>query len=106
MNKVLIGAMIVGVTFGLGVTAMSKSSGTGVIDWHKGGKSTKINYSKHMAKGVKCNDCHRRHKNGKRYMKKCGTCHGSQANALKVGHKMCKDCHKRKGGPTTCKGCH
>jgi len=106
MKKVLIGAMIVGVTFGLGVTAMSKSSGTATIDWHKGGKSVKINFSKHKAKGVKCTDCHRRHKNGKRHMKKCGKCHSSKANAMKVGHKMCKGCHKRKGGPTTCKGCH
>lgn len=106
MKKILIGAMIIGVTFGLGVTAMSKGSGTRVIDWHPGGKKAKINFTLHKSKGVKCNDCHVRHKSGKRHMKGCKSCHSSKANAMKVGHKLCKGCHKRKGGPKTCKGCH
>ena len=38
----------------------------------------------------------------------CSTCHdGTKAPAAKdVFHKVCKDCHKEKNGPTGCKGCH
>lgn len=93
-------------TFSLGTIVVSKSSGTRTLDWHKGGKSVKINFAKHKAKGVKCNDCHVKHKSGSRQMKKCGSCHSSKAMAMKIGHKMCKNCHKKRNGPKTCKGCH
>jgi len=106
MKKLLIGMVVLAFTFSLGTVVMSKKSGTATIDWHKGGKSAKINFAKHKAAGVKCNSCHVKHKSGKRHYKKCGTCHGTKAQAMKIGHKMCKSCHKKKGGPKTCKGCH
>lgn len=106
MKKLLIGLVALAFTFSLGTVVMSKKSGTRTLDWHKGGKSVKINFSLHKTKGVKCTSCHHKHNNGKRYFKKCGPCHSSKAKAMKIGHKMCKSCHKKKGGPKTCKGCH
>ncbi len=106
MKKLLVGLTVLAFTFTLGTAVMSKKSGSMTIDWHKGGKTSKINFSKHKAKGVKCGSCHVKHKNGKRYYKACAKCHGSKAQAKKIGHKMCISCHKKKSGPKTCKGCH
>ena len=42
----------------------------------------------------------------------CAACHGNkEPGAMELGkekaHKLCKDCHKKKGkGPTKCSGCH
>ena len=41
----------------------------------------------------------------------CASCHGDAVpGAFELGkdtaHAMCKDCHKEKGGPVTCGGCH
>ncbi|WP_303722367.1 cytochrome c3 family protein, partial [Malonomonas rubra] len=39
----------------------------------------------------------------------CKTCHDAKPEAPKsktAFHKVCKDCHKDKGGPTKCKECH
>jgi len=39
----------------------------------------------------------------------CKTCHGAKPEAPKAKdafHKVCKDCHKEKNGPTKCNGCH
>ena len=106
MKKIVVIMLAIGLSMGLTFTVMSKGSGTRAIDWHAGGKKSKINFAKHKAKGVKCNDCHVKHKNGKRYKKKCGGCHNTKAKAKAIGHKMCKKCHKAKGGPTKCSGCH
>ncbi|MBE9486905.1 MAG: hypothetical protein KAT62_02260 [Desulfuromonadales bacterium] len=51
-----------------------------------------------------CAVCH--HTDG---YEKCGSCHGVDPNVIKskdAFHKQCKNCHKEKGGPTKCKGCH
>ncbi len=106
MKKLFTAFVVLAFTFSMGAIVMSKGSGSRTLDWHKGGKSVKINFSKHKAKGVKCNSCHRKHNNGKRHFKKCGSCHKSKAMAMKIGHKMCKSCHKKRGGPKTCKACH
>ena len=106
MKKLIVGLMLIGFSAALGMTALSKASGTVTIDWAKGGKTAKVDFSKHKAKGVKCNDCHIQHKDGKRHMKACGTCHNTKANAMKAGHKLCQDCHKAKGVGTTCTTCH
>lgn len=106
MKKLLVGVMLVAFSVALGMTAMSKGSGTATLNFDKAGKSATIDYSKHKAKGVKCNDCHIQHKDGKRHMKACGTCHNTKALAMKAGHKLCQTCHKAKGGPTACGGCH
>lgn len=107
MKKIVLGMLLIGLSAGVGITAMTKPSGTAVINWVKGGKGATIDYSKHKAAGIKCNDCHRQHKDGKRHMKGCATCHNTKANAMKTGHKLCLDCHKAKGkGATACKDCH
>lgn len=106
MKKLLIGLVVLTFTFSLGTIVMSKKSGSRTLDFHKGGKSVKINFSLHKSKGVKCTQCHRKHNNGKRHFKKCGTCHTTRAKAMKIGHKLCKSCHKKNKGPTKCKGCH
>lgn len=106
MRKRLRDLTLIALLFGFAVTASSMATGTRVLDFHKGGKKSRINFALHKAKGVTCNDCHHLHKSGKRYFKKCGTCHNTAADALKVGHATCIGCHKRKRGPTTCKGCH
>jgi len=98
--------VVLAFTFSLGTVVMSKKSGTRTLDWHKGGKKAKINFSLHSRKGVKCASCHPKHSNGKRHYKKCGTCHSSSTMAKKIGHVMCKNCHKQGSGPKTCKGCH
>ncbi len=62
--------------------------------------------------GVGCNACHH---NGEATAvaadPNCHACHGAKDGVpatKKVFHKLCKDCHKEKGGnaPTKCKGCH
>ncbi len=106
MKKILSGLVVLAFTFSLGTMVLSKRSGTATIDWHKGGKSARIDYAKHRAKGVKCNACHRKHKSGKRYYKGCGKCHSTRSNAKKVGHKLCLDCHRKTSGPKSCSGCH
>ena len=106
MKPLLTALCALALTFGIGVNAFSKGTGTFVIDWHPGGKKAPLSFTKHKAAGVRCKSCHPRHKNGKRYMKGCGTCHKTRANAMKIGHKMCIPCHKATKGPKTCSGCH
>ncbi|MEJ2200860.1 MAG: cytochrome c3 family protein [Desulfuromonadaceae bacterium] len=39
----------------------------------------------------------------------CRTCHGQDTaipDMKKAAHDMCKNCHKKDGGPTGCKDCH
>jgi predicted CXXCH cytochrome family protein len=55
-------------TFSLGTIVVSKGSGSRTLDWHKGGKKAKIDFAKHKAAGIKCNQCHRKHKSGSRQM--------------------------------------
>ncbi len=106
MKQVLGALLALGLVFGLAMNASSKGSGTYVIDWHKGGKKTPLSFTKHKAAGVKCASCHPKHKDGSRHMSNCGKCHSSKASAMKIGHKMCKGCHRKGRGPTSCKGCH
>lgn len=62
----------------------------------------------HHAHQAKVEDCTTCHHNGVE-AGACTSCHGVKAEAPKAKdafHKLCKDCHKEKGGPTGCKDCH
>ena len=97
---------------GLSQAMEAKSKGRQIIriDWYPGSKTAKVDLGKHKDKGVTCNDCHPQHTKPDgtkvRYMEKCGRCHKTKRDAFKVGHKLCKGCHQKRSGPTTCKGCH
>ncbi len=80
-------------------------------------KPANFNHKKHQEmEGMECATCHHtKTDDGKQgpYVAgqegKCETCHNAAPNDFKaVAHKLCKDCHKEKGGnaPTKCDGCH
>lgn len=53
---------------------------------------------------VDCNTCH--HDAGKdKNKKKCTECHVGKSKMI-ILHYFCKDCHKKRGGPVQCQGCH
>jgi hypothetical protein len=106
MKTSVLGLLVLVLALAAQVTASGKGSGSMVIDWAKGGKTARVDFSKHTAKGVKCVECHVLHKDGKRHMSGCGGCHNTTANALKTGHKLCLDCHKARRAPTACEKCH
>jgi hypothetical protein len=62
----------------------------------------------HQAHQTRVEDCTTCHHAGVE-AGKCSTCHDVDPAAPKqkdAFHKLCKDCHKDKGGPTGCKDCH
>ncbi|MDF1579753.1 MAG: cytochrome c3 family protein [Desulfuromonadales bacterium] len=58
----------------------------------------------HQATVADCTTCH--HKGVEAGA--CASCHdGKKApKAKNAFHKLCKNCHKKDGGPTGCKDCH
>lgn len=118
MKMFVLVAMAALLSLAVGYDVTSKPRGTRILRLappsHKKKKKVKINFSKHKAAGIKCKNCHRKHKSGRRHYKKCGKCHNTVAKAQKIGHLMCRVCHtKRKAagkkhGPTkaNCNGCH
>jgi predicted CXXCH cytochrome family protein len=63
-----------------------------------------FNHTMHQGKVPDCKTCH--HKGVEAGA--CRACHdGTKGPAFKdTSHKLCKDCHKDKGGPTKCGDCH
>lgn len=107
MKRAILSLLVVSVALVIGVSAFSKPSGSQVLSWatrHKQPR-VKIDFARHKARGVKCNTCHFKHKDGRRH-RKCKSCHTSPKMSLKAGHNLCWKCHKKRGGPRTCKGCH
>jgi len=62
-----------------------------------------LDHTKHSGM-TDCKTCH--HKGVE--AGKCSACHDGKAapKAKDAFHKVCKDCHKAKNGPTKCKECH
>ena len=64
-----------------------------------------FNHAAHQSRVADCKTCH--HKGVEAGA--CRSCHGVKPEAPKAKdafHKVCKDCHKAKNGPTKCNGCH
>lgn len=91
-------AVAFGTSWWVSNLSYSKKKGTGSI--HVAGKTVKVSYDKHKAAGIKCKDCHVKHKDGKFHREDCTTCHGKKKEAptmKKMITKTCVGCHvKRK----------
>ena len=85
-----------------GVVAGEKGEATYTFDTKMG--AVTFPHADHQAKVGDCKTCH--HEGVEAGA--CRTCHdGTKAPKFKdAAHKLCKDCHKEKGGPTNCKDCH
>ncbi len=58
----------------------------------------------HEDAGLRCTSCHHKKKNDSR-IKTCVRCHKGVSGSRHF-HKFCVGCHRRKGGPVACEGCH
>jgi len=100
-SLVLAVVLLVGFSFGSTVLA---NSGPVEVRFEATPGDVTYTHAAHTRFGAKCQSCHH---NGVL----SGTCHrchdGKQAPHFKVAaHKVCKECHQKKGGPVNCKGCH
>ncbi len=107
MKKMLVLLVVAALVAGTAFVAVADNGPAEIKLSAKMGDITFPHAAHQGMEGVECATCHH---NGMD-QPNCHDCHGANAdvpNAKTVFHKLCKDCHKEKGGnaPTKCKGCH
>lgn len=103
MKKMLVLFAIVALVATSAFVAVAQDKGPASIKMEVKMGAVTLDHAKHQGL-TDCATCH--HTGG---FEKCKSCHGvdkKAPKAKKAYHKNCKDCHKAKGGPTKCKGCH
>ncbi|PLX88607.1 MAG: hypothetical protein C0618_03975 [Desulfuromonas sp.] len=87
-----------------GINAVA-SSAPDMIEYPSRWGIISFDHQEHQRRAGECTVCH--HQGAE--MGACNTCHGVLPTTpihKDVLHKLCKDCHREKRGPTECAGCH
>ena len=103
MKKMLLMLVVVVFVLGSALAAVAADAPATVKFEAKMGNVT-LDHAKHSGM-TDCKTCHHLGVEAGA----CRSCHGVKPDAPKAKdafHKVCKDCHKEKNGPTKCNGCH
>ena len=91
--------------FSMVVTGIGRAqTGPGEVLIPAGPGEIRFSHTLHQARAT-CGICHHQGTEAG----PCRGCHGPRPeipSAPDAFHRLCRGCHKLKGGPTTCNGCH